>query len=203
MVQMTKECPVCGVTMTRKRAYKRGRPSGWQNFAETCSRTCGGLKRRSHAAERFWAKVDTSSGLGACWPWTGCLSDLGYGRLGIEGKFQSAHRVAWAFVNNDGVMPDACVLHTCDNRVCCNPAHLWLGTQGDNMADMKAKGRRKNIGLGAENGRAVLNEDDVQVVRQRLRAGESQQRIADSYGINQTTISGIKIGRLWAHLPEA
>jgi len=182
---------------------KHGRDNGWQKWPSTCSRVCGQRLWRGDAGERFWLKVDTSSGLGACWPWTGSLHTLGYGHVGIEGKLQKAHRVAWALANNDGMLPDMCVLHTCDNRRCCNPAHLWLGTQADNMADMKAKGRRKNIGLGSANGRAVLNEDDVQVIRQRLRSGESQQRIADAYGVYQTTISGIKIGRLWAHLPEA
>ncbi len=99
-------------------------------------------------------------------------------------------------------MPDVCVLHTCDNPPCCNPAHLWLGTHADNMADMKAKGRLKGFGLGSANSHAVLYEDDVQAIRQRLRSGERQQDIADAYGVVQTEISAIKTGRLWAHLPE-
>jgi hypothetical protein len=87
--------------------------------------------------ERFWAKVRTSKG---CWEWTACTRN-GYGRLGLNGGVADAHRLSWEM--HYGQIPNGlCVLHHCDNRLCVRPDHLFLGTRGDNIADMDAKGRR-------------------------------------------------------------
>jgi hypothetical protein len=104
-------------------------------------------------AERFWASVDKNGPvpahrpeLGPCWVWKGKPNETGYGRVGIEGRVELAHRVAWKLVN--GAIPDGLgVLHHCDNRMCQraerDPAksHLFLGDRGDNARDMAAKGR--------------------------------------------------------------
>jgi hypothetical protein len=93
---------------------------------------------------RALAKGVERSGPDECWEWTKGTS-MGYGRVYVSELFSPywTHRLAWeaAF----GPVPDGlCVLHKCDNRRCCNPNHLFLGTRCDNMKDMAAKGRARN-----------------------------------------------------------
>lgn len=92
--------------------------------------------------ERFWSKVDVRAPH-ECWEWQAERNHAGYGRLHHDGSKKSAHRLAWALVN--GPIPAGlCVCHRCDNRRCCNPTHLFLGTVADNNRDMMAKGRVRN-----------------------------------------------------------
>jgi hypothetical protein len=104
------------------------------------------------AKTSFWSKVDQSGGPAACWPWTLSRTGTGYGQVNMgksHGPSLRAHRVAFQLANGEipaggkdgkhGVV----VLHTCDNRLCCNPKHLRTGTQADNVRDAFAKGRVK------------------------------------------------------------
>jgi hypothetical protein len=100
---------------------------------------------------RFWDSVDKSAGPDGCWPWQRGRNNKGYGRFLIErdGTRQRplAHRVAMRLHLGRELDRAEFVLHHCDNPPCCNPAHLFLGTQKDNMADMMAKGRHDHSGL--------------------------------------------------------
>jgi hypothetical protein len=77
-----------------------------------------------------------------CWLWEGAVTNDGYGMICRNGTTLRVHRLAWEEVN--GPIPDGLnVCHTCDVPACCNPAHLFVGTQQDNVSDMRAKGRFK------------------------------------------------------------
>ena len=151
---------------------------------------------------------------GECWTWQGTCDDNGYGRLQTKGaRNRKAHRLAFDLFFAD-VPADRCMLHRCDNPPCCNPAHLYVGTQKDNAADREARGRG-NHATGARNGRtthpdatargernshATLTTADVLSIRRRTIEGERQHTLAAEYGIGQTAISAIAIGRTWKHV---
>ena len=102
------------------------------------------------------------------------------------------HRVMWEIVF--GPIPDGFhVLHSCDNPPCANPAHLWLGTQTDNMADMVKKNRQRPC-RGEKHGRAKVTLSDVESIRFDSRL---LREIAAEFGVSQATVSKIKNGQLW------
>ena len=106
---------------------------------------------------------------------------------------QAAHRVSYFIFN--GLIPDgACVLHRCDNPACVNPKHLFLGTQQDNMADKKEKGRNR-VGERHQNSRLSLA--DVIKIRVSAHRGYSQKEIATLFGISQSQVSHIVTGKQW------
>ncbi len=95
---------------------------------------------------RFWVKVDKSPHPKGCWIWTGATKKskaVRYGNFSVSGRTISAHRASYAIAHGGCADPRQ-VLHSCDNPLCVNPAHLSLGTNHDNVSDMVSKGRHKN-----------------------------------------------------------
>lgn len=146
---------------------------------------------------RFWSKVDQSGGPDACWPWTAGCFDRGYGAFGHGGKTLKAPRVA--FFLTHGYWPEfGC--HHCDNPPCCNPAHLFDGTPGDNTRDAAAKGRMCRTS-GEDRWTSKLTDAQVMEIRNRYAVGETQEAIAGDYGITFQNVSWIVRGKSWSHLP--
>jgi hypothetical protein len=148
--------------------------------------------------KRFWDKVDKS---GECWIWKGTKFRTGYGMFRFEGKVGSSHRASWKLSHGD-IMEGMCVLHTCDNKLCVNPQHLWLGSQQDNIDDMWRKGRwktggRSNCIKGMMHYKAKITDQQVKEIRVDLRV---QRLIAKTYGISRSLVSHIKTKRTWAHI---
>jgi hypothetical protein len=112
---------------------------------------------------------------------------------------QPAHRVSWTLHN--GAIPNGLhVLHHCDNPQCVNPAHLWLGTNADNMRDMIRKGRG-NVAGGEDHGSAKLTEKQVIEIRERYAAGNiTQHELGNEYGISKQTIGEIIRREIWKHI---
>ena len=143
------------------------------------------------------AKHAPDAGPDDCWKWTGARR-LGYGRLNVSGKTWNAHRLAYTLAV--GPIPVGInVLHSCDEPPCFNPAHLSLGTQTDNMRDMRQKNRwRAHIGSG--HGMAKLTEEQIKDIRQRRMSGERLQLIAESYGVTKALVHQIVHRKIWKHV---
>lgn len=153
--------------------------------------------------ERFWSKVIKSDD---CWGWAGFRTPAGYPQFAVERRIILGHRAAWILTN--GPIPDGlCVLHRCDNRACANPAHLFLGTKGDNSRDMCAKGRAPtqvdpSRVQGENHPRAKLTAAEVVSIREEYaRGGVLFREIAKEYGMSVAAIQHLINGRSWACLP--
>lgn len=153
-----------------------------------------------HDAAKFAAKVG-QRGPDECWEWQAFVCPRGYGRFsagrGRARRIVLAHRVA--FVLGHGVVPAdpaVQVCHRCDNRRCCNPAHLFLGTPKDNMDDMTAKGRDVRL-PGERNGNARLSEAQVRDIRARVAAGEKHRDIAKAVGVSKSLVTNVTSGPGW------
>jgi hypothetical protein len=188
-----------------------------------------GLSLEARAA-RFWAKV-TKDGpipegypdLGPCWVWRGPVNPYrgGYGVTTVLGKPAiRAHRVAYELTF--GPIPEGLwVLHRCDTPPCCNPAHLFLGTHADNMADMRAKGRsaagdRNGMQThperharrihpelapkGEANPRAKLSEVSVRQIRALRAAGAPFTALAVQFGVSESAIRNAVTRKTWCHV---
>lgn len=138
----------------------------------------------SDPVARFLSKVKQSES--GCHEWQAGLARGGYGKFQFTGKAMQAHRVSYRLFR--GEIPEGlCVMHKCDNRLCVNPEHLVLGTLVDNIADMDLKGRRGT--------KSKLSEAQVKEIRDLLNSGLSQATVAAMFGVYQTTISRIKLGK--------
>jgi hypothetical protein len=153
----------------------------------------------------FWSRVDVL-GPDECWNWKRTPSQR-YGKYNVRvsGKWAlvSAHR--YAYQQEHGAIPDGTfVCHSCDNPRCCNPAHLWVGTNSDNQWDSVVKGRHKNnlppsrIGTGHHSNK--LAPCEVLAIRARHASGEAQCALAREYGVVQNAIYKIVHGESWKHL---
>ena len=179
--------------------------------------------------KKFWDRLDMSAGPDGCWIWSGATNQGGYGRLKAGKVRVLAHRVAFKIKNGE-IPPGKFVLHRCDNPPCCNPAHLFAGTDLDNVTDMHAKGRaRKATGdasgsrrhperlprgenhiyrkhpelcvRGVENGSAKLNDEQAREIRRLYsEGGWTHRSLAARYGIRHSGIYSILYAVTWRHV---
>jgi hypothetical protein len=136
-----------------------------------------------------------------CWEWQKYRHEQGYGIVAVGGRNMKAHRVVWVLWF--GPIPASkVVMHKCDNPCCCNPLHLSIGTQADNVADMLHKGRAHD--RRGENGSiAKLTQHAVLSIKQRRSDGERVAVLAAEYGVKPSTIYQVLSGRNWSHLHAA
>jgi hypothetical protein len=148
----------------------------------------------------FWdrAERDTKTG---CLVWTGSTM-TGYPEVMFNGRKCRGHRVAWLLTRGP-IPPGLFVCHQCDNRLCINPEHLFVGTARDNNLDMDRKGRRRSgWQLGEQRYNAVLTEKLVLEIRRIYREENiSAAKIAARFGLGQATVSAVIWRHNWRHLP--
>jgi len=154
---------------------------------------------------RFFSKVDKDGptvthvdGLGPCWLWTAATAD-GYGYVSVGGRMLLAHRLSWK-IHNGPIPAGMCILHRCDVPACVNPAHLFLGTQLDNIRDRDAK-KRHVPSPGEHHGRAKLTDAKVVEIRTLYAmGGVSQRALAKRFGVAHSRISDIVLRKRWGHI---
>jgi hypothetical protein len=163
-----------------------------------CSQACHGASRLGAtpetSTEALLRRIAPDARTG-CHNWTGSTNKHGYGTLTHGNRKVAAHRLAYVVWVGE-IPPEMQVCHRCDNRSCINPAHLFLGTNLENLADRQAKGRQAR---GETHARAKLTEQDVRAIRSSVRRYAD---IAADYRVSETTVSNIISRRSWAHVPD-
>ena len=190
-----RHCDVCGKYYENCNKYycsnKCYRNNGkWFDFLEK-----GKQKSNNDWEKRFFKKVKK---MDICWEWQSTISKNGYGQFSINNKKQLAHRVS--YILHYGEIPiGMLVCHSCDNRKCVNPEHLFLGTNEDNMKDMINKKRAK-YASGEKAGSSKLTNEDVKDIRLAYDNNETTRQIAKKYNMNHSTIWNIVSGKTWKHI---
>lgn len=144
--------------------------------------------------DRFWEKVNRLDGADACWEWTGAIDkSSGYGAFKVGGRRVTPHRLSlsWKLGRDVGPHLDAC--HTCDNRRCVRPDHLYEGTRKQNVGDCVSRGRHAR---GETVGTAKLTEAEIVAIKASALDARALSR---RFSVHPTTVRAIRGGRSWRH----
>jgi hypothetical protein len=153
----------------------------------------------AEAIQYFLERVEITS-IDSCWIWRLSIGSHGYGQLYWDGKNQTAHRFSHHLFKGDPGRLN--VNHTCGNRACCNPAHLYAGTQLENFQDMLRHGTHTPPPhkKGSAVGTSKLTERQAAEIKQALEKGEKGTRLATRFNVSPSTISLIRRGMRWQHV---
>ncbi len=180
---ITSCCIQCGCEFSaRQYRIKQG-----QRF---CTSKCVNAYKTASTTpiERFWNMVEKTND---CWNWIGSVINNGYGQFNTKGSHRYSYELHFGKIPK-GIF----VCHTCDNRACVNPTHLFLGTQDENIKDAKAKGR---MAKGSLQGISKLLENDIVEIR-KLFNTKSQRQIAKLFNVSPATICNIFKNKIWKHV---
>lgn len=184
-------CELCTALIARVGGRKYWR-------ARFCSTTCYRTFFAAITPDDYLLKRINKDGPNGCWIYTGATDRRGYGRPARKHKRYYAHRRSYE-IHKGPIPAGMLVLHKCDNPPCCNPDHLFLGTDADNAQDKARKGRALD---GANNMHAKLTEQQVIEIR-ALRGKTTQREASERYGVSQTAICAIFNRRTWKRTGSA
>ncbi len=193
-----KPCPHCGKLI--------------HDCSHHCHKCAAHHYPNADPVQRLWSYIDKSGGPDACWPWTGRLSKKGYAYIKVNHHEVLSHRYAYELTY--GPIPkDMKACHKCDNTACCNPSHIFIGTQKDNVHDAIRKGRMaygdrsphrlhpELFPRGEEKTFAKLTEHGVRTIRILCSSGISRELMAQKYGVSYNTICQVVNRKAWKHIP--
>lgn len=190
---MLRDCDQCGKEMKVKESRSNQKVS-------LCSQVCVKAWHSVEARLRRSYEVNQKTG---CWEFIGGLRN-GYGAIKNGGKTDGAHRVSYE-IHKGEISQGLFVCHTCDNRKCVNPEHLWLGTAKDNMQDCAKKGRivtsreaffkERHIPYNA-----TLSGEEVLEIRSMVKTGIKPSEIAQIVGTSRHKVNDIIRGKSYKHI---
>ena len=140
-------------------------------------------------------RANTTLNAKGCWEWQGYRVSHGYGGVRHAGSYWLVHRLVYLLVY--GELTEPCVMHTCDNPICCNPKHLQLGTNKDNSEDMVSKGR---VNRGEDRPQAKLTEEVVRDIRTRCYESATVSDLAREHSVSRRLIRMVAKGERWTHV---
>lgn len=182
---ITKYCLNCSAEYAVK-PYRK-------NTAYTCSDKCRQILDKNKINDIFnYIDIKNED---ECWLYTRGKSAFGYGRFTMAGEHWYAHKLVYCIFVNGPIHPDIKILHSCDNPPCCNPFHLFSGTNKDNTQDMLKKGRG-NRAKGEKHWNAKLSEKEVEEIL-LLKDIKLQREVAEQFFISRQTVGLIWTRRIW------
>ena len=148
--------------------------------------------------KQFWENIDMTGDENSCWNWTRAKQYSGYGRvnfnLGDGAKVHGAHRVSF-ILSGGNITPDKPhVLHSCDNKSCCNPKHLSCGSHSENIKQAHARGL---LSKPDKLSNKKLNINQVHEIRKRLSNGETRKSLCLEYSLSKSGMAHLATGRTW------
>lgn len=200
--RVARACKHCHGTFFVSPSVLRSRPGNGSYCSKACRYAAAHGARLPARADprsvvvRFWERVRKSAG---CWLWIGQRAG-DYGEMRVGERRERAHRISWQLAY--GPIPDGLfVCHTCDNRRCVRPDHLFLGTPADNSRDMSYKGRAAH---GERNPSAKLRAAEVVLIREKFAlGGHTLASLGREFGVTPVAIRHIVHGRNWRRLAPA
>jgi hypothetical protein len=179
--------------------YKNKIPKGECLLSICRNKLCVNPDHNINSSESIHLYVN-KTGINGCWIWTriGSISKKGYGTFQIKGKIKYVHRIFYE--KYKGKIPKKmCVCHKCDVPLCCNPDHLFLGTQQENIKDMINKKRDKKS-KGEDHKNCIMSEEHAKEIKTKFKDGLSIKEIYHLYMYSYSSIWKICKNRSWKHI---